>query len=688
MAETKTERLARVHQEALAQFDEIQSALQDERRQCLEDRRFTAIAGAQWEGPLQRQFENKPRLEVNKVAIAVKRIVSEYRANRITVDFVAKDGAEDRLADVCDGLYRADEDDSVADEAYDNAFEEAVMGGIGAWRLRSVLEDELDPENDQQRIRIEPIFDADTSVFFDLQAKRQDKSDARFCFVISSMTVQAYRDEYGDDPTSWPKEVQETYFDWCSPAVVYVAEYYRVEEKTEVQRVFRLLDGSEQVYTREDFDADETLEQMLASTGATELPQRRRKKRRVHKYVMSGGSVLEDHGYIAGPNIPVIIAFAERRFIDNIERANGHVRLAKDAQRIANMQRSKLAEISALSSVEKPILLPEQVAGHQQMWTNDNLVNYPFMLLNPVTQADGSTNPMGPVGYTKPAQVPPAMAALLQVTEQDMQDTLGSPQAADKLVSNISGKTVEAIQTRLDAQNFVYTSNFAKAMKRCGEVWLGMAREIYVEEGRKMKSVGPDGEVSSVELQRPIIAEAGTMELENDLSRASFDVKAEVGPSTQSKRDATVRTIAGALAASTDPQVKGVLELMLAMNIDGEGMADVRPFFRKKLVTMGVLEPTQEEAQQMAAAAQQQQPDPQTLYLQSAAAEMQARATKAQADTALAIAKSEETKAKTVETLANVNISAQSQAIKTAEAIARATSARPPTPASGQPMPE
>jgi len=688
MAETKTERLARVHQEALAQFDEIQSALQDERRQCLEDRRFTAIAGAQWEGPLQRQFENKPRLEVNKVAIAVKRIVSEYRANRITVDFVAKDGAEDRLADVCDGLYRADEDDSVADEAYDNAFEEAVMGGIGAWRLRSVLEDELDPENDQQRIRIEPIFDADTSVFFDLQAKRQDKSDARFCFVISSMTVQAYRDEYGDDPTSWPKEVQETYFDWCSPAVVYVAEYYRVEERTEVQRVFRLLDGSEQVYTREDFDADETLEQMLASTGATELPQRRRKKRRVHKYVMSGGSVLEDHGYIAGPNIPVIIAFAERRFIDNIERANGHVRLAKDAQRIANMQRSKLAEISALSSVEKPILMPEQVAGHQQMWTNDNLVNYPFMLLNPVTQADGSTNPMGPVGYTKPAQVPPAMAALLQVTEQDMQDTLGSPQAADKLVSNISGKTVEAIQTRLDAQNFVYTSNFAKAMKRCGEVWLGMAREIYVEEGRKMKSVGPDGEVSSVELQRPIIAEAGTMELENDLSRASFDVKAEVGPSTQSKRDATVRTIAGALAASTDPQVKGVLELMLAMNIEGEGMADVRPFFRKKLVTMGVLEPTQEEAQQMAAAAQQQQPDPQTLYLQSAAAEMQARATKAQADTALAIAKSEETKAKTVETLANVNISAQSQAIKTAEAIARATSARPQTPASGQPMPE
>ena len=687
MAQTKTERLARVHQDALAQFDEIQSALQDERRQCLEDRRFATIAGAQWEGKLQQQFENKPRLEVNKVAPAIKRLVSEYRANRITVDFVAKDGAEDRLADVCDGLYRADEDDSVADEAYDNAFEEAVLGGIGAWRLRATLEDELDDENERQRIRIEPIFDADTSVFFDLQAKRYDKSDARFAFVLSSMTVQAYRETYDDDPASWPKVVQSTYFDWSSPEVVYVAEYYRVEEKAEVQRVFRLLDGSEQVYTREDFDADESLEQMLDSTGAVELPQRRRRKRRVHKYVMSGGAVLEDQGYVAGPNIPIIITYAERRFIDNVERANGHVRLAKDAQRIANMQRSKLAEISALSSVEKPIFLPDQVTGVQEMWEQDNIKNFPFLLVNPITQVDGTIAPAGPIAYTKPAQVPPALAALLQMTEQDLQDVLGSPQNADKLVSNISGKTVEAIQSRVDAQTFVYTSNFAKAMKRCGEVWLGMARELYVEEGRKMKTVGPEREVSTIELQRPMMGDKG-FELENDLSRANFDVKAEVGPSTQSKRDATTRTIAGALQASSDPQVKGVLELMLALNLDGEGMADVRPFFRKKLVAMGVLKPTDEEAKEMAASAQQQQPDPQALYLQAAAQEAQARAMKAQADTQLAIAKSQETKAKTVETLANVNISAQSQAIKTAEAIARATTARPPMQASGQPMPE
>ena len=149
---TKEQRLANVHQDALIEFDSIQSAMRDERLQCLEDRRFYSIAGAQWEGALAEQFDNKPKFEVNKIHLSVMRIINEYRNNRITVDFISKEGDEDdRLADVCDGLYRADEEDSSADEAYDNAFEEAVGGGIGAWRLRTVYEDEYDDEDDRQR---------------------------------------------------------------------------------------------------------------------------------------------------------------------------------------------------------------------------------------------------------------------------------------------------------------------------------------------------------------------------------------------------------------------------------------------------------------------------------------------------------------------------------------------------------
>lgn len=665
---SKEQRLAAIHQEALTEFDNIQSALRDERLQCLQDRRFYSIAGAQWEGPLGEQFENKPKFEVNKIHLAVIRIINEYRNNRITVDFVSKEGKEyDKLADTCDGLYRADEQDSGAEEAYDNAFEEGVAGGFGAWRLRTVYENEEDEEDEKQRIRIEPIFDADSSVFFDLNAKRQDKADAKRCFVITSMTRQAYKDEWGDDPASWPKEVHQYEFDWLTPDVVFVAEYYRVEETRETVYVWETIGGEEERYKDADFEADETLEERLLAVGSREVRQKNIKRRRVRKYILSGAKILEDCGFIAGKCIPIVPMYGKRWFVDNVERCMGHVRLAKDAQRLKNMQLSKLGEISALSSVEKPILTPEQVAGHQMMWADDNIKNFPYLLVNPITDANGNQAISGPIGYTKPPQIPQALAALLQITEQDMQDLLGNQQAGEELQPNVSGKAVELIQNKLDMQTFIYMSNMSKAVKRSGEIWLSMARDVLVEEGRKMKSIGPQNEMQSVELAKPMVNEKGEIETENDLSEAEFDINVDVGPSSASKRAATVRALTGMASLTDDPETKQVLGAMAMMNMEGEGITEVRDYFRKKLLRMGVVKPTEEEQQTMAEEQANQQPDPNSQYLQAAADEASANATQARAKTILTVAQADETKAKTMKTLADVDSSEQRQAMEVIE---------------------
>ena len=665
---SKEQYLNNLHTDALTQFNDIQTALRDERLQCLQDRRFYSLAGSQWEGPLWDVYENKPRFEVNKIHLSVIRIINEYRNNRITVDFTPKPGQDDKLAETCDGLYRADEKDSVADEAYDNAFEEAVGGGFGAWRLRNVYEDDEDEDNERQRILIEPIFDADSSVFFDLNAKRQDKSDARYAFVVTSMTRASYKEEWGDDPTDWPKIIHQYEFDWCTPDVVYVAEYYRVEDVTETVRIFRAIDGTEERYRQADFDADESLEETLAAIGSVEVRQRKIKSRKVHKYIMSGGRILEDAGYIAGKEIPIVPVYGKRWFVDNVERCMGQVRLAKDAQRLKNMQLSKLGEISALSSVEKPILTPEQVTGHQMMWADDNIRNYPYLLINPITGPDGSQQVSGPVAYTRSTQIPPAMAALMQITEQDMQDILGSSQQADKMVSNISGKAIEMIQTRLDMQTFIYMSNFAKGMQRCGEIWLSMARDIYVEEGRKMKTIGANDEVGMVELMKPTVSETGEVVMENDLSRAKFDVNVEVGPSSTSKRAATVRALTGMMAITDDPQTKQVLQAMAMMNMEGEGIGDVRDYFRKQLVRMGVVKPTEQEQEEMMVELQGQPEDPNKVFLQAAAEEAIAKAAKARADTVKTVADAGLSRARTAETLAKTGVQEQNMALTALEA--------------------
>jgi hypothetical protein len=97
------------------------------------------------------------------------------------------------------------------------------------------------------------------------------------------MTYDAYKAEWNDDPSSWPKEIHQYEFDWDTPDVVFVAEYYRVEETRETVRIFLTIQGEEERYTQADFDADETLEETLAAVGTVEVRQKRIKRKRVRK---------------------------------------------------------------------------------------------------------------------------------------------------------------------------------------------------------------------------------------------------------------------------------------------------------------------------------------------------------------------------------------------------------------------
>jgi hypothetical protein len=135
-----------------------------------------------------------------------------------------------------------------------------------------------------------------------------------------------------------------------------------------------------------------------------------------------------------------------------------------------------------------------------------------------------------------------------------------------------------------------------------------------------------------------------------------------------------------------DPETLQVLGAMAMMNMEGEGIAEVRDYFRQKLIRMGVVKPTQEEAEQMAAemAAQQSQGDPNAIFLQAAAEEATARAAKARADVINTLADADykaagtaERNAKVVETLARVEEDDQRLAIESAKGIQDILGRRP-----------
>jgi hypothetical protein len=111
---------------------------------------------------------------------------------------------------------------------------------------------------------------------------------------------------------------------------------------------------------------------------------------------------------------------------------------------------------------------------------------------------------------------------------------------------------------------------------------------------------------------------------------------------------------------------------MAIMNMEGEGISDIKEYFRKQLVQLGVVKPTEEEQQQMMEAQANVQQDAQTTYLLAEAAKSQAQAIQAQANTEYTLARSEETKAKTIQTLSSVDIDERKSAIETAEKIGAA----------------
>ena len=691
--QSRQEKLQKIHAEALLEFDEIQAAASPERLQCLQDRRFYSIAGAQWEGAVGDQFANKPRFEFNSVHLAVIRIFNEYRNNRITVDFQPKDGAaNDKLADTCDGLHRADEKSCTADEAYDNCFEEGVGGGMGAWRLRAVYEDEDDDENERQRIVMEPIFDADSCVFFDLGAKRYDKADAQRCWVLTPYPRRSYTTDFGDDPTSWPKPITQQCFDWSTPDVVWVCEHYRVEEESALVHFFVGLDESAppMKVSDEDLAADPSLLEELQATGFRKVREKRIRRRTIVKYTMSGGKIFETGEHkpqrIAGRCIPVVPFYGKRWVVDGVERCMGHVRLAKDAARLKNMILSWLAEMTARFDVEKPIVTPEQIAGHATMWANDNVEKFPYLLLNPHKDSQGEPIPgtAAPQAYTKAPNIPPAMAALAQIAEQALQDLLGNQQAGEQMQPNLSGKAVELIQNRLDMQVFIYMSNLAKSMKRSGEVWLSMMRDIVVEAGRAMKTIDASGEASSVVMNQAIYdAESGEDRIENDLTKATFEVDVDVGPSSTSRRAATVRALTGMMQLTQDPETLSVLNGLAMMNMEGEGISDARDFFRNKLVRMGVVKPTDDERAEMEQEQAGAKPSPQDEALQGMAEEARANAAQARAKTVQAITDADLKRAQTAKTMAETMGEHNAQQIASAQALQRIL--HPPASAPTQP---
>ena len=641
---------------------------QETRLRAADDMMFAWVSA--WDETTLGESTLQYRGEFNVLRKAYRQIVADLRANPIQVDFVPASESRDDGADILDGLYLTDDRANTSLEAYDNAVSEAVVCGVGAWELYTEYASNR-AGIDHQVIRRRPVYEANNNCFWDPNAKRLDKSDAKYVSILDAYSRDGYYnlvmdlcgEEYSEDDTekeprskkkkrermearngtSFSTPEHSYTFPWTSSGndLIYVVSFYhrrRIKDK-----VITFTDPMGQPLVLRESDLSEVMDELI-DDGYEIASEREITRWEVRKYIASGEKILngkvnsktgEREGeVIAGENIPVVPTYGERAFVEGEEIYEGITRLAKDPQRLRNFQLSYLADIVSRSPRPKPIFNPEQIQGFEFMYElNGADNNYPYLLQNRM-DANGQPLPIGPVAQMPEQTIPQALMASIELSRQAVEDVANPGLPQDIADPDLSGKAVNALTNRLDQQSIVYQQNLKHAKRRDAEIYASMAVEVY-DAPREVTLTLPDGTTKKARIMDMVQdRQTGDLVALNDLTNMEFDVYAEIGPSYSSKKEQTIEqlnTMAAAMAP-LDPAMAKMLMMQSLTLIQGVNMEDIRAYARKQLVLSGAVEPnTPEEEQMLAAAAQsQQQPDANMVLAQAEMAKAQAAQMNAQ----------------------------------------------------------
>ena len=568
---------------ARKRIDAAASADQKNRERSADDLAFL-IGERQWDEEIKRQREadGKPCLTVNRLPQFVRQVTGQIRDINPAITVVPGDNeATKEVAEIYAGLIRQIESACDASSIYEGAAESAAACGIGAWRVRA---DYCDPDNFDQEILIERVPNP-FSLLVDPAAKRTDRSDAQFMFLVEDMALEDFEDQYPDaakDDIADEHRPTMASFQWTRGQTVTVAEYFWIEHD------------------------EYTLGLMEDGTVVKDPPaplniKRRRKVRRpyVQWAKITGGSVLEGPTRLPCSQIPVFVVTGEEWNVGEDLYRSSVIRFAKTPQQLFNYMRSTSAEVIALQPRAPYMVTPQQVKGLERHWAKANQSNLPYLPYNP--------DPNAP----PPQRATPPVASQGIMTEmgQAIDDLKATTGVYDASLGNRSNETsgVAIARRQMESQNSTssYADNMVKAIRQCGKVMIEMIPQVYDTE-RTLRILGDDDNEKQVMVNQIMMTQQGPIPI-NDLRVGKYDLRVTVGPSYDTKREAAAAGMMEFIRAF--PQAAQMTGDLIAKSQDWPDADRFAERLRKAIPpqVIGPDDMTEEEQQQAQAAMQQQQ---------------------------------------------------------------------------------
>lgn len=627
-----------LHKEMLTRHQYARDYWRNQYQMAEQDMEFAFMPDTQWDEWMAQTRVGRPMYTVNKLRQAMKQITNDQRQNRPQAKVRAVEDSDADLAEIRQGLIRNIDQTSEADRARDTAFQFAVGGGYGVWRVNYGYEDD---SGFDMVIRKEEISNPYT-VVFDPAAKAKDRRDARYAFVDSSWARSSFRAKWPDAKLVSIDDCSENNRDWFQEEEVTVSEYWY--KTSESYTLVLMSNGA----SYDEAEIADVLDEM-AQAGITVQRSRRATREKVWQCIVSGAEILEGPNEWAGRFIPLVPVWGEILNLGGKETFFGAVRFGKDAQRMYNYERSTFIEVLS-DQPYAPFMAPaESIAGYEGQWNSLKTKRPPVLLYKTNPELPNAGKP----SREPTAQFPAALAQAAAISSDDIKAATGIYDASLGARSNeTSGRAILARQREGDVANFDYIDNLSYAMKYDFEITNDLITKIYDTE-RQIRIIGEDGAEKVIRVNQAVLDQQSGQEVTlNDLSQGRYDIAVTVGPSYTTQRMEAAEAM---MQLANDPSPLGmVAKYGFIKSLDMPGLEDVRKAARRIVVQAGLLEPEEgEEAPQ-----QQQQPSPEQM---AQAQKMQADAKKAEAQSVSYMASAQKDAAQ-AESIQLDNLSKEQQA--------------------------
>lgn len=466
---------------------EASEALGDQRRQVEDDLKFSDPSDPQqWDDEERRQREKdpggaRPCLTMDQTSQYTATVVGQIEQSPPSLHALpAAAGAEQRVAEKLDGLFRNIEYTSRATQHYIRALTSAARTGVGYLILRPEYTDRA---LNHQEPRISSEGDP-LRVMFDPWSTEIDGSDADRGQLLTSMSPASFERQFGTRAKKVSfGDVDGHQVDDAKDTVL-VAEEWRLEVDKQIMLIVRGADGDEYSLSEDDFEKAKA--QSKPPTFVRDFTE----KTTCVKWVrMSGAEVLTPETEYPADGIGIVPVYGYTSWSDGRLKYCGIPRRAREPQRAYNYHVSEIR--ARMNSAPKAPWLAalRAIRGVERLWDRASVDSRAYL---PYNDIDEASQPIAP-----PSRMPLAVnlqneMAGIQQASHDIQASLGMYQATLGAPSNeTSGVAIDARKQQGEAATSIFPNHLSASVARLGQLTMSMIPRL-VDTKRQMRILGLD----------------------------------------------------------------------------------------------------------------------------------------------------------------------------------------------------